>query len=212
MFKRITAAALALVMLSACTPSKQYAGSKTDGAFFSVPNGWTKISTEALTKEESKSTNQNDLDRLAMVTYQIGFTKAKKMSAREVFMLEPTDQPVLFARFRDLFPEERNSISLNSLRDIILPITQYQDGSKVNDRNFQLFDDQEIVEKGGKGVSLLYSFDYNGVNETVTQVALYSNDQNKIYLFIIRCSTTCYNKNIDEIDEIVKSFTVRGAR
>lgn len=212
MFKRITAATLALVMLSACTPSKQYAGSKTDGAFFSVPNGWTKISTEALTKEESKSTNQNDLDRLAMVTYQVGFTKAKKMSAREVFMLEPTDQPVLFARFRDLFPEERNSISLNSLRDIILPITQYQDGSKVNDRNFQLFDDQEIVEKGGKGVSLLYSFDYNGVNETVNQVALYSNDQNKIYLFIIRCSTTCYNKNIDEIDEIVKSFTVRGAR
>lgn len=212
MFKRITAATLALVMLSACTPSKQYAGSKTDGAFFSVPNGWTKISTEALTKEESKSTNQNDLDRLAMVTYQVGFTKAKKMSAREVFMLEPTDQPVLFARFRDLFPEERNSISLNSLRDIILPITQYQDGSKVNDRNFQLFDDQEIVEKGGKGVSLLYSFDYNGVNETVNQVALYSNDQNKIYLLIIRCSTTCYNKNIDEIDEIVKSFTVRGAR
>lgn len=212
MFKRITAATLALVMLSACTPSKQYAGSKTDGAFFSVPNGWTKISTEALTKEESKSTNQNDLDRLAMVTYQVGFTKAKKMSAREVFMLEPTDQPVLFARFRDLFPEERNSISLNSLRDIILPITQYQDGSKVNDRNFQLFDDQEIAEKGGKGVSLLYSFDYNGVNETVNQVALYSNDQNKIYLFIIRCSTTCYNKNIDEIDEIVKSFTVRGAR
>ncbi len=212
MFKRITAATLALVMLSACTPSKQYAGSKTDGAFFSVPNGWTKISTEALTKEESKSTNQNDLDRLAMVTYQVGFTKAKKMSARKVFMLEPTDQPVLFARFRDLFPEERNSISLNSLRDIILPITQYQDGSKVNDRNFQLFDDQEIVEKGGKGVSLLYSFDYNGVNETVNQVALYSNDQNKIYLFIIRCSTTCYNKNIDEIDEIVKSFTVRGAR
>lgn len=212
MFKRITAATLALVMLSACTPSKQYAGSKTDGAFFSVPNGWTKISTEALTKEESKSTNQNDLDRLAMVTYQVGFTKAKKMSARKVFMLEPTDQPVLFARFRDLFPEERNSISLNSLRDIILPITQYQDGSKVNDRNFQLFDDQEIVEKGGKGVSLLYSFDYNGVNETVNQVALYSSDQNKIYLFIIRCSTTCYNKNIDEIDEIVKSFTVRGAR
>lgn len=212
MFKRITTAALALVMLSACTPSKQYAGSKDDGAFFAVPNGWTKISTTALNKEESKTTDQASLDRLSMVTYQVGFTKAKKMSAREVFMLDPTDQPVVFARFRDLFPEERNSISLNSLRDIILPVTQYQDGSKVNDRNFQLLDDQEVLEKGGKGVNLLYSFDYNGVSETINQVALYSNDQNKIYLFVIRCSTTCYNKNIDEIDQIVKSFTVRGAR
>jgi hypothetical protein len=212
MLKRIAAATLALAMLSACTPSKQYAGSKDDGAFFAVPNGWTKISTAALNKEESMSADQASLDRLSMVTYQVGFTKAKKISAREVFMLNPTDQPVVFARFRDLFPEERNSISLNALRDVILPVTQYQDGTKVNDRNFQLFDDQEVVEKGGKGVNLLYSFDYNGVNQTINQVALYSNDQNKIYLFVIRCSTTCYNKNIDEIDQIVKSFTVRGAR
>jgi hypothetical protein len=43
-------------------------------------------------------------------------------------------------------------------------------------------------------------------------VALMSNDQNKIYVFIIRCSTECYNKNIDEIDEIVNSFTVKGAK
>lgn len=211
MFKRITALFIALVMLSACTPSKQYAGSKEDGAFFAVPNGWTKITESALKKEEGKSANQDDLDRLSMVTYQVGFTKAKKISPREVFLIEPTDQPVLYVRFRDLFPEERNAISLNTLRNIILPVTEYLDGTRTNDRNFQILDDQEIVEKGGRGVNLLYSFDYNGVNETVNQIALYSNDQSKIYLFIIRCSTTCYNKNIDEIDQIVKSFTVRGA-
>lgn len=212
MSKRITAAVLALVMLSACTPSKQYAGSKDDGAFFSVPNGWTKVGASALNKEESKNASQDDLDRLSMVTYQVGFTKSKKISPRDIFMLEPTKEPVLYARFRDLFPEERNAISLNTLRNIILPVTGYMDGTTTNDRNFELYDDQEIVEKGGRGVNLLYSFDYNGVNETVNQVALYSNDQNKIYLFIIRCSTVCYNKNIDEIDEIVKSFTVKGAR
>jgi hypothetical protein len=212
MSKRITAAVLALVMLSACTPSKQYAGSKDDGAFFSVPNGWTKVGASALNKEESKNASQDDLDRLSMVTYQVGFTKSKKISPRDIFMLEPTKEPVLYARFRDLFPEERNAISLNTLRNIILPITGYMDGTTTNDRNFELYDDQEIVAKGGRGINLLYSFDYNGVNETVNQVALYSNDQNKIYLFIIRCSTVCYNKNIDEIDEIVKSFTVKGAR
>ena len=212
MSKRIMAATLALVMLSACTPSKQYAGSKDDGAFFSVPNSWTQVDAEALNKEESKNASQDDLDRLSMVTYQVGFTKSKKISPRDIFLLEPTKEPVLYARFRDLFPEERNAISLNTLRNIILPVTGYLDGTTTNDRNFELYDDQEITEKGGRGVNLLYSFDYNGVNETVNQVALYSNDQNKIYLFIIRCSTVCYNKNIDEIDQIVKSFTVKGAR
>jgi hypothetical protein len=211
MFNRITASALILMLLSACAPSKQYEGSKSDGVFYTVPNGWQKIDSKVLAKEESKNASQEALDRLSMVTYQMGFTKAKSIAPRDVFMLKPTDQPVLYVRFRELFPEERNAISLNTLRNIILPITDLQDGTVNNDRNFQLYDDQEIVEKGGRGVNLLYSFDYEGINETVNQVTLYSNDQSKIYLFIIRCSTACYKKNVDEIDEIVKSFTVRGA-
>ena len=212
MFKRITAASLALVMLSACTPSKQYEGSKSEGVFFAIPNGWTKIDGNELAKEESKSANQNDIDRLAMVGYQAGFSKLKKLTARDVFMLQPTAEPVLYVRIRDLFPEERNAISLNTLRNIILPVTEYVDGSRSNDRNFQLIDDQEVVEKGGRGVLLEYSFDYNGTNETVKQAALYSNDQNKIYLFILRCSTVCFNKNVATIDEIVKSITVKGVK
>lgn len=211
MFKRITATALALLLLSACAPSKQYEGSKSDGVFYAVPNGWHRVDSKILAKEESKNASQDALDRLSMVTYQMGFTKAKSISPRDVFMLKPTDQPVLYVRFRDLFPEERNAISLNTLRNIILPVTDLLDGTINNDRNFQLYDDQEVIEKGGRGVNLLYSFDYEGINETVNQVALYSNDQSKIYLFIIRCSTVCYKKNVDEIDKIVKSFTVRGA-
>lgn len=212
MFKRIAAATIALVMLSACTPSKQYEGSKSDGAFFTVPNGWQKVDGAALNKVEAKNANQDELDRLSMVTYQVGFTKAKKIDPKDIFLLEPTKDPVLYVRIRDLFPEERNAISLNTLRNLVLPITDYLDGTIPNDRKFELYDDQEINEVGGRGVSLLYSFDYNGVNETVNQVALMSNDQNKIYVFIIRCSTECYNKNIDEIDEIVNSFTVKGAK
>lgn len=212
MFKRIAAATIALAMLSACTPSKQYEGSKSDGAFFTVPNGWQKVDGTALNKVEAKNANQDELDRLSMVTYQAGFTKAKKIDPKDIFLLEPTKDPVLYVRIRDLFPEERNAISLNTLRNLVLPITDYLDGTIPNDRKFELYDDQEINEVGGRGVSLLYSFDYNGVNETVNQVALMSNDQNKIYVFIIRCSTECYNKNIDEIDEIVNSFTVKGAK
>ena len=98
MFKRITAASLALVMLSACTPSKQYEGSKSEGVFFAIPNGWTKIDGNELAKEESKSANQNDIDRLAMVGYQAGFSKLKKLTARDVFMLQPTAEPVLYVR------------------------------------------------------------------------------------------------------------------
>ena len=211
MFKRIVVAMLALLMLSACTPSKQYDGSKSEGAFFAVPNGWTKISQSKLDSEEGKDATDAALERLSLVTFQVGYTKRAKIEARDVFMLKPTEEPVMYVRFRELLPEERNAISLNTLRNLIFPITDVLDGTINNDRNFEIFDDQEVVEKGARGVNLLYSFDYEGVNTTVNQIALYSNDQSKIYLFVIRCSTECYNKNLDEIDEIVKSITVRGA-
>lgn len=206
------ASLLCALTLSSCSSSQQYAGSKDDGAFFAVPNGWYQISNQELNKEEGKSTNQDDLDRLSMVTYQVGFSAVKKVTPEQVFLLDPTDHPVVFARFRDLFPEERNSISLNSLRNVILPVTDLLEGNLENTRNFQLIDDQEIVDKGGTGVNLIYSFDFEGVNETINQTALYSTDKSKIYLFIARCTTECYNKNVDEIEKIVNSFTVRGAR
>mgnify|MGYP003328353205 CR=1 FL=1 len=212
MFRMLAVLTISAALLTACTTSTQYGGSKKDGAFFAVPNGWREISNSALNKEEGKTKNQNDLDRLSMVTYQVGFTTSKTLTAREVFQLAPTKEPVAFARFRDLFPEERNAISFNLLRDVILPVTSYQDGTKTNDRNFQLIDDQEIVQKGGRGVNLIYSFDYNGSNETINQTAIYSNDQSKIYIFIVRCATECYNKNVKDLEKIVKSFTVRGAR
>ena len=34
MLRRVAAATIALAMLSACTPSKQYEGSKSEGVFF----------------------------------------------------------------------------------------------------------------------------------------------------------------------------------
>ena len=212
MFRKFAALSVIAALLTACTPSVQYGGSKKDGAFFKIPNGWFQVSNTDLNKEEAKSTNQADIDRLSMVTYQAGFSTAKGIKPLDVFMLDSTNYPVVFARFRDLFPEERNAISLNSLRNIVLPVTSYVDGTKTNDKNFVLLDDQELTQKGGKGVNLLFSFDYNGVNETVNQTAFYSNDQNKIYLFIVRCSTTCYNKNQKLLANIVKSFTLRGVK
>jgi hypothetical protein len=199
-------------LLSGCSASQQYAGSKQDGAFFAIPNGWFQISNDELNKEEAKSTNQDDLDRLSLVTYQVGYSAVKKVTPEQVFLLDPTPHPVIFARFRELFPEERNSISLNALRNVILPVTDLLDGTLENTRNFQLIDDQEIVDKGATGVNLVYSFDFKGENETINQTALYSNDKSKIFLFIARCTTECYNKNIDQIEKIVNSFTVRGAR
>jgi hypothetical protein len=78
--------------------------------------------------------------------------------------------------------------------------------------DFKVLDDGEVVEKGGRGVQTIYSFSLDGIEQTLNQVVLMSNDRSVLYVFVARCATTCYNKNKKTIEEIVKSYTVLGAK
>jgi hypothetical protein len=58
---------------------------------------------------------------------------------------------------------------------------------------------------------VIYDYELaNGVLHTFDQTALVNNDGSKIYLLIIRCSTSCYRERSSELDAIAKSFTVRS--
>jgi hypothetical protein len=72
--------------------------------------------------------------------------------------------------------------------------------------------DQEVVQKGARGVQTVYSFSIDGKEQTINQTSLMANDRTKLYIFVVRCTTECYNKNKKKIEEIVSSFTVEGAR
>jgi hypothetical protein len=78
--------------------------------------------------------------------------------------------------------------------------------------DFEILADQEVVEKGARGVQTIYSFSIDGVKQTINQTALVSNDRTTMYIFVVRCESKCYDKNEKKIDEIVGSFTVQGAK
>ena len=78
---------------------------------------------------------------------------------------------------------------------------------------FELLDEQEIITDSGRGLRTIYSFTpKGGENETVDQTALLANDRRSIYFFLVRCTTECFNESQAVVDEIVKSFTVKGRR
>ena len=58
---------------------------------------------------------------------------------------------------------------------------------------------------------MVYDYELgDDVLHTFDQTALVNNDGSKVYLLIIRCSTTCYRERSSELDTIAKSFTVRS--
>ena len=205
---------IALVLgLTGCgESSKLYPASKSEGVFFSVPTNWKALSTASLNKYEKESTEPEGAARQALVKWQIAYTTNKKLKVPEVFNLTAPSQPLVFARVRDLESSEINSVSYNTLRDVIVPVTQIIAGDDPSAPDFQILVDQEVVQKGARGVQTVYSFSIDDKEQTLNQTSLMSNDRTTIYIFVVRCTTECYAKNKKKIEEIVSSFTVEGAR
>lgn len=210
-----SAIAISLVfVLSSCgTPSKQYVGDSKEGVFMTVPNGWQQISGVELNKHESTSTVAGASDRLASVKWQVAYSPNKKYRAKDVLSLLTPSSPIVYIRVRSLLSEEINSISYNSMRDVILPLTTWASGTDKTAPPFVISVDEEKVQKGGRGVHTVFSFtNSKGSSQTIDQTVLLSNDHSKIYLLIARCSALCYTKQIKLLDSITHSFTVKGLR
>lgn len=203
---------LTLVLTGCGESSKLYPASKTDGVFFSVPKNWHGLSTEALNKYEKKaSANQQKVDQ-SLVRWQVAYSADPKIKVSQVFNLKPPASPLVSARVRDLTGLESNDFSYNSLRNVVVPVTQLSQGVDLGVPDFKILLDEEKVEKGARGVHTIYSFSLDGIEQTLNQTVLMSNDRLTIYILIARCVTTCYTKNKKSIEEIVTSYTVQGAK
>lgn len=204
---------LSALLLTSCAHSTQkYGASKAEGVYFTVPNTWHEITMQSLNALEAKSTATGAVEKLAMVKWQEAYSPDGSIGPKQTFSLTPTNSPLAFVRVRDLFPDEINAVSYNTLRDIVQPVTDWVNNPTATTPIYNIFDDHEVVQKGGRGVRTIYNFIESGLSQTVDQTALMSVDHSKIYVFVIRCTTTCYNKNIKVISRIADSFTVRGPK
>lgn len=203
---------LALLLTSCGQPTQKYGASKSEGVYFTVPISWHEIPMSSLNALEAKSTAVGAAEKLALVKWQEAYSPDKSIGAKQTFSLTPTDSPVAFVRVRDLFPDEINAVSYNTLRDIVQPVTEWVSNPTATTPLYNIIDDHEVVQKGGRGVRTIYNFIDSGISQTIDQTALMSPDHAKLYVFVVRCTTTCYNKNIKVISRIADSFTVRGPK
>jgi hypothetical protein len=207
---------LGVIALSGCgQPTQRYAVDKKDGVFFSVPYSWHEITTDALNKTESaaSASNATAAQRYAAVHWQAAFSPNAAFGPKNVFTLATPTSPLVYGRVRALLPDEVNAVSYNSLRDIVVPLTSWLSGTDTTAPTFEILDDSEDVQKNGRGVHTVYSFQLSGqLPQTIDQTAIVSDDRTTMYVLLIRCTSTCFQKNQSEISKIAKSFTVRGTR
>ena len=198
--------------LTGCASTQMYAKNKSEGVYFTVPNGWKKISQKDLAKRESESKAAGAADRLSLVSWQEAYSKGGEAKPEDVFSLKAPQSPLVYVRVRNLSPEEVQSVSYNSLRDIIVPLTDWI--SKGNEsQNFVLENDFEEVKDRARGVHEIFSFTgLDGVDQTINQIALVSDDRTKLYVLLIRANSKDFQANNLELKKIADSFTIRAPK
>jgi len=202
------------LLLTGCGSSQIYATDKSDGVYFTVPQGWQKLSQHSLSARESQSTVTGAADRLANVHWQEAYAPTP-VSAAQVFSLKSNNFPTVYVRVRSLLPDEVNSFSLNSLRDIFVPLTTWLTGSSsaVNALNLNLMDDSDAIQPAARGVHDTFSFvGTDGVPQTFNQTSLLSADHSMLYVLLIRAKSDYYNAHLAQLEKIANSFTVRGSK
>lgn len=206
-------AILATAVTSCGAPTKIYAKNSEQGVYFTVPTGWSRISAEDIRTYEVEGADAAAKAKADLVLWQEAYSESKSITAKNVLQLEPPKALTAFARVRALTMDESDAMSYNGLRNLVLPVTELATGQSQDVQDFELIGETEIITNVARGLQTVFSFtSKGGASETVHQTALLSNDRQSIYFFLVRCTTECFNESENTVNEIAKSFTVKGSR
>jgi len=204
---------LIVVMVSACgAPQFTYVANSDGRAFFKVPGGWHKISDAALAKALRGGSGGSGQPS---GVWSVGYDGSSAPSASHIFG-SGAQKPFAFALTEPLSSTASASMSYNELRDIFLPVTsatrQSARSSGFPLTGFRLLRDAVLTPgQGVHGVRVTFNYTFpDGSTDTFDQVAFTNSDDTEVYLLVLHCLATCYQRNHNDIDTVMTSFTVRS--
>jgi hypothetical protein len=201
---------LAAALLAGCgAPRYTYVKNSADHMYVKIPASWHSI-------------DQKDLDNA------IGLDPAEDASSRGLWLqgYDAADTPSALHLFGSSAPEpavlvsvqqvpqaSRGGLSLDGLRDFFFPVspTARQNNQNPQLTGFGLMADDVLTPGDGvRGVHTVFRYRLGGgPPQMMDQTGYLNDDASKVYLLLVRCSTTCYKDRHGEIENVVSSFTIR---
>jgi hypothetical protein len=201
--------ALATVAAAGCAaPEFTYVTNSAAHTYFKVPSGWTKFDEAALAAASPSGAAPSNV-------WRIGYDASTPPQAADVFSDRAT-RPFAYAIVEPLNRKGVNNMSYNMLRDFVLPVTrvarQQAASAGIALTGFrQLRDVMLAPGEGFHGVRETFDYTYpDGLTDTFDQVALTNADGTEAYVLVVHCLAICYSQNVDQINTVMTSFTVRS--
>jgi hypothetical protein len=214
---RVATALLAVILgcgglgaAAACSaPQFTYVKNTTHRTYFKVPASWRLIDEKAL-KQSSGATPAPESDG----GWAIAYDAAQDPSAAHL-VARNTAEPIVYASVQPVPEEGREQISLDSLRDLLLPVTPAaraaSSASGTSFSGFILISDAELTAQPGfRGVHEVFQYRVQGGPlQTFDETVYMNKDASKVYALLLRCSNECYQARRAEVETVTGSFTVK---
>jgi hypothetical protein len=201
---------LTLLALAACgTPEYTCVTHSADRTYVKIPASWKPVENEQLDAALGLDPAVQAAD---VGIWHVAYDAAPVQATDHLVGWSATD-PVALVSVRQIPPAERGSLSLDGLRDLFFPVSpaaRAQAAAGGLD-DFALLADEVLTPGSGlRGVHTVYRYRLGSQSQMIDQTVYLNDDASTVYLFFVRCSTTCYQDRREEIENAVSSFTVRG--
>jgi hypothetical protein len=206
---RVAALVVVGLLAAGCSlaPQYTYVSDSADNAYFKVPPSWHQVNESSLQSAEGPSSQEGSY------LWSEAYDAAAKPSVDHIFAA--TAQPVAYSSVISLNSTERNEISFNGMRDLLLPVTAAARKAAAADHEelegFASLSDQVLTDSSNnRGIREIFDYDLGTTLETFDLTVLTNAATTKLYFLLVQCSATCFAANYPQISDVVNSFTVGG--
>jgi hypothetical protein len=196
-----------LLAAGCLAPQYTYVSDNADNAYFKVPPSWHQVNESSLQSTEGPSSQEGSY------LWSEAYDASATPSVEHIF--SATSEPVAYASVLSLSSAERNDISFNSMRDLLLPVTQAARSAAASAHEslsgFASLSDQVITDShDNRGIREVFQYNLENTPETFDLTVMTNAATTKLYFLLVQCSTPCFADNYQEISNVVNSFTVGG--
>jgi hypothetical protein len=197
------------VGISGCAaPQYTYAADSSASTYFKVPAGWHEIGQSSLNK--ALSADIGDSGAAWTVAYEGGGS-----ATASDFLSFGAAHPFVWAQVGTLTSTASQGLSYDSLRDFFLPVSSTARADVPSGyplTGFSQIRDQVLTPgQGVHGVRETFRYTLNNTADTWDEVALTNADQTTMYTLVLHCTTSCYDSDQAQINQVMSSFTVRSS-
>jgi len=195
-----------VLLLAACTSSYTYIKNSSVKTYFKVPNQWHIFDENQIFRSQISGLSPQGEAAAKASIWMVAFDASPEPSL-DHFFSGSSPYPQGFAQVRQLSEEQKDSISLGSIRNSVFPLNQLQSEDPTS---VELLQNTDLVLEGGiHGNRIVFNVRLGSTFYSVNQTGLVNPQTSLLYLFVIGCEAHCYLNHKGTIDEIVSSWTVK---